>query len=79
MPISPLPDRASQASQAGAVSGGPGSSDWARCVQGMDRLAALAAGRQGEEGMRRHYLALMRICARSMSDLLEQAEQSRPT
>ena len=44
--------------------------EWVRLVQGMSALATLAMGRQGEEGMRRHYLALMQACSAQMGAML---------
>lgn len=47
--------------------------EWRRHLQGMQVLAQLAQGRHGEEGMRRHYLALMQVCAESMTQLMTAA------
>ena len=44
--------------------------EWVRHVDGMRVLAELAQGARGEEGMRRHYLALMKLCAASMGEML---------
>ncbi len=47
--------------------------EWSRHVEGMAVLAGLVEGRRGEEGMRRHYLALMKLCAVSMGEMLQPA------
>jgi hypothetical protein len=45
-------------------------------LQGMQALAQLAQGRRGEEGMRRHYLALMQACSESMTQLMAAAPRA---
>lgn len=44
--------------------------EWRMHLQGMQVLVELAQGRRGEEGMRRHYLALMQACAESMTQMM---------
>ena len=46
--------------------------EWLMHIEGQQVLADLAMGRPGEEGMRRHYLALIKASAASMADLLSQ-------
>ena len=50
--------------------------EWQMHVEGQQVLADLAIGRPGEEGMRRHYLALIKASAASMAELLVQATPS---
>jgi hypothetical protein len=50
--------------------------EWRMHLHGMQALAQLAQGRRGEEGMRRHYLALMRACSESMTQLMAAAPRA---
>jgi hypothetical protein len=50
--------------------------EWRMHLQGMQALAQLAQGRRGEEGMRRHYLALMQACSESMTQLMAAAPRA---
>ena len=65
-------DSFGNAVDSGAGTGWQGE-EWQRHLQGMQVLAQLAQGRRGEEGMRRHYLALMQACAESMTQMMAAA------